>query len=282
MNTVKPIPRDDTTGAGPVIPAEEIAAARFYETVFVPALFQPVAAPLVAAAGVEAGHRVLDVACGTGVATREAARVSGDCTRVTGLDLAPGMVAVAEQQAPQIRWQVGDAGNLPYDDAAFDRVLCQFGLMFFPDRARALAEMLRVCTPGGRVAVAVWDTLDSNPGFAEKVEILEALAGTAAADALRAPFCLGDREVLLELARAVGLRDATLEVRRGEAVFNSIAEFVDAELEAWLPVMGVLLDDATKRAVHAECARVHERYREPESESIRLPVSAFFLCGGRA
>jgi ubiquinone/menaquinone biosynthesis C-methylase UbiE len=98
---------------------------------------------------------VLDVACGTGVVAREAARRVGPAGAVAGLDRNEGMLAVARRMAPGIAWRHGLAEALPFPDGAFDAVICQFGLMFFEDRGKALGEMWRALRPGGRLAVAV-------------------------------------------------------------------------------------------------------------------------------
>ncbi len=129
------------------------SAAEIYDRFFLPALFARCAAPVVEAAGIAAGDRVLDVACGTGVLALEARRRGAT---VTGLDRNAGMLAVARTKAGDIDWVEGMAESLPMRDATFDAVVSQFGLMFFEDRVAALREMRRVLKPGGRMAVAVW------------------------------------------------------------------------------------------------------------------------------
>lgn len=145
-------------------------AAENYQRFFVPNIGQPVASPLLRAAEIRTGERVLDVACGTGVVTRLAASLVGLDGAVTGIDAAPEMIAVAEATAapfePKIDWRVGDGNALPFPDASFDVVTCQMGLMFM-DSAKATAEMHRVLAPGGRVAV-------STPGRMQPaLEVLE-------------------------------------------------------------------------------------------------------------
>jgi ubiquinone/menaquinone biosynthesis C-methylase UbiE len=112
---------------------------------------------IVERAGVEPGMELLDVACGTGNATIPAAR---EGARVTGLDFAPGLLAIARERAAdamvEVEWVEGDAQKLPFDDASFDRVVSVFGHMFAPDHQRTAAEMRRVCRPGGVIAVACW------------------------------------------------------------------------------------------------------------------------------
>lgn len=108
-------------------------------------------------AGVKAGQKVLDVGTGTGVVAVTAARQGA---HVTGLDLTPELLEQAKANAAlanvQIKWDQGDAEQLPYDDASFDLVLSQFGHMFAPRPEVAAREMLRVLKPRGRIAFATW------------------------------------------------------------------------------------------------------------------------------
>ena len=220
---------------------EEIAAATAYEELHVPALFQQWAPRVVEAAQIQSGHRVLDVACGTGIVAREAASRLGDEESVTGLDASSAMLAVAERLAPAINWQQGVAESLPFEDESFDAVVSQFGLMFFEDRPKALAEMIRVLAHGGWMAVAVWESLENSQAYPAEVALLEEIAGPRAADALRAPFVLGDRQELTTLFAGAGVVSVEIATHRGTARFPSIRTMVEADLRGWLPVMGVEL-----------------------------------------
>jgi len=117
----------------------------------------PVAAQLVKFAGIAPGEVVLDVGTGTGVVAVTAARAGA---RVTGLDLTPALLDEARKNAHlaqvDVTWQEGDAEDLPYPDASFDVVVSEFGHMFAPRPAVAVAELRRVLRPGGRVAFATW------------------------------------------------------------------------------------------------------------------------------
>lgn len=243
-------------------PAAEarIAAARAYEDLHVPALFREWCAPMLDAAGVAPGQRVLDVASGTGVLAREALTRVGAEGSVAGVDPDAGMLAVAAELAPGIDWRRGTAAELPFEDGAFDAVVSQFGLMFFPDRARALREMRRVLAPGGTLAVAVWALLEDSEAYPIEVEILERLAGPAAADALRAPFALGDPDGLTALFEDAGLESVRVASRSGTACFPSVRVMVEADLRGWLPVMGVQLEEATIREILAEAETALGRY----------------------
>jgi len=115
------------------------------------------AARLVKHAGVRAGERVLDVACGTGVVAVTAARLGA---QVTGLDLTPELLQRARENAKiadvEIEWHEGDVEQLPFNDAAFDVVLSEYGHMFAPRPEIAVGEMLRVLKPGGTIAFSTW------------------------------------------------------------------------------------------------------------------------------
>ena len=178
---------------------EQVEAAKAYDSLLVPALFGQWAVKLAQVADVNTGQRVLDVACGTGVLTQALAQRVGSSGYVAGIDPNPGMLEVGRSLATKIDWKQGVAESLPFHDDSFDVVTSQFGLMFFSDRQKALSEMLRVLAPGGRLVVAVWDSLINIPAYAKSVALLKRIAGEQAADALKAPFVLGDQYVLSQL-----------------------------------------------------------------------------------
>jgi ubiquinone/menaquinone biosynthesis C-methylase UbiE len=124
-----------------------------YERYLVPSIFGPWAEDLVEMAALRRGERVLDIACGTGIVARTAARKLAGSGSVVGLDLSAPMLAAARAAAAAegmaVEWWEGSAVKLPLADAAFEVVFCQQGLQFFPDRVSALREMYRVLTPGG-------------------------------------------------------------------------------------------------------------------------------------
>lgn len=224
--------------------AVAIEGAQAYEDLHVHALFRQWADPVLDAAGVTSGDRVLDVACGTGIVARTAYERVGRGGAVTGLDIAPGMLTVAERIAPGVAWVEGDACDLPFDDGDFDAIVSQFGLMFFPDRVDAIREMLRCAGSEGVVVAAVWEALERSEAYPVAVDLLDRLAGPAAADALRAPFVLGDTDGLRELFEAAGASTIGLDTVHRTARFPSIRSMVEADLRGWLPIMGVDLEEA--------------------------------------
>lgn len=140
-----------------------------YEQLMVPLMFQPYADDMVARAVARRPSAVLELAAGTGVVTRGLAAALSCETTLVATDLNPGMLAVAEARgaprpagAPAVVWQPADAQDLPFDDETFELVVCQFGVMFFPDRPAAHAQARRVLRPGGTYLFSAWDSIDSN------------------------------------------------------------------------------------------------------------------------
>lgn len=217
--------------------------AEVYDESFVPALFQQWGPIVAEAARVAPGERVLDVACGTGVLACAAAEGVGPGGRVVGLDPSEEMLAVARRKGARVEWKNGRAESLPFEDESFDKVVSQFGFMFFEDKRAALREAMRVLRPGGRVAIAVCDGLDHSPGYAVFTELLHRLFGHQVADAFRAPFALGDPEELLSLCADAGIADANVTRRDGTVRFTSITSLVSTERAcAW--TLGGVLDHA--------------------------------------
>ena len=243
---------------------EETAAARAYQELHVPALFQQWTSLVADAAKIQAGQRVLDVGCGTGVLAREVSSRVGSIGNVVGVDPNPGMLAVANELGPEIDWRPGVAESLPCDDASFDTVVSQFGLMFFPDRTNAIREMLRVLEPGSRLAVAVWDSLENSESYAIEAEVLDRIGGKPAGDALRAPFVLGDTKELKALFDDAGFADVEVETHVGTGRFPSIRTMVEADLRGWLPVMGVHLEEETIDRIFHEAEGALARYVTPD------------------
>ncbi|HEY2655871.1 MAG TPA: methyltransferase domain-containing protein [Solirubrobacteraceae bacterium] len=144
-----------------------------------PVVFEPWAEVLLDAVGVTAGDRVADVASGTGVVARAAARRAGPEGRVVGTDVSEAMLSLAaalplpDDSAP-VEYLEARADNLPFPDESFDVVLCQQGLQFFAERLDAAREMHRVLRPGGTVGAAVWAATHRLEPFDDYAEALAA------------------------------------------------------------------------------------------------------------
>jgi SAM-dependent methyltransferase len=180
-----------------------------YDTQIVPLIFEPYAADLAGRVASLGPSRVLEIAAGTGVVTRAMAKALPPQVELIATDLNQPMLdraAVVGTQRP-VRWQQADAMQLPFEDAGFDAVVCQFGVMFFPDKVHALSEARRVLRPGGALLFNVWDRIEENE-FADVVT--NALAEFFPADPprfmARTPHGYFDREAIARDVAAAGFR----------------------------------------------------------------------------
>lgn len=205
------------------------SAPASYEGFLVPAMFAPFAGRLVEAAGVSAGSVVLDVACGTGVVARAAARVAGAGGAVTGIDLGEPTLAIARSlpldwSAAPITYVQSDAASLPVADDYFDCALCQQGLQFFPYRERALAEMRRALKPDALVALATWKDIERSP-FAAVADSLAVHLDPEVGEMLRSPFALSDADELARLVAAAGFSKVAVTEETIDCTWSSHPDF---------------------------------------------------------
>jgi SAM-dependent methyltransferase len=229
--------------------------AEGYESYMVPTLFAPYARILVQAADPKPGQRVLDVGCGTGIVAREVASRLGATAAVTAVDLSANMLAVARAAAARdglkIEWREGNAEQLPFDDRAFDLVLCQFALMFVADKAAALWEMRRVVTERGRVLISVWEGLDRHPFYQTLHNVIRQRVGMSA---LQEIFVLGDADDLCSRACEAGFRKVDIKPFSLTARFPNPEAFIAGEIEvdtAAIPSMQYLDSKAREAIVTA-------------------------------
>lgn len=184
-----------------------------YERHLVPALFEPYAVDLVARVARRDGLRVLEVSCGTGVVTRRLRAALPPDATIVATDLSPAMLAEAARAvpAPGIAWQAADAQALPFDDASFDAVVWQFGVMFLPDKVRGFHEARRVLAPGGQLLVNTWDSLAANPYAAAMASALAAVCPIDPPRFIEMVHGYCDTAQIAADLRAAGWTDAALE-----------------------------------------------------------------------
>lgn len=148
---------------------QPVSPAEMFDQYFGPAIFVPGAHMLLEYATPKQGERVLDLASGTGTVARLTAPIVGAEGNVVALDINPNMLAVARARpAPAgatIKWQQGDAANMPLSDGVFDLLLCQQGLQFFSDRSAGVREMRRVLAEDGRIALNLWQAQELQPVY---------------------------------------------------------------------------------------------------------------------
>ena len=201
-------------------------SSEIYERFMVPAMFARWAEILLELVDPQPGERVLDLACGTGIVARTGAPMVQPDGEVFGVDINPTQIITARNIAPSIDWREGDALSLPFTDQEFDLVVCQQGFQFFPDQVQAVREVHRVLTPGGRVGIAVWSSIDKCPGYPALVHALERRVGPSADGYLT----MGSEDST-DIRRVFvdgGFPDAAVVTRSSDAKYSSSEEFMRA------------------------------------------------------
>jgi SAM-dependent methyltransferase len=244
-----------------------------WSRLFVPAL--------IAAAEIEPGDVVLDVATGTGEAAAAVVAVAGSDALVVGADISIGMLETArERLRGDARVVAADGGAMALRGESVDAVVCQLGLMFMPDPLGALVEFNRVVRPGGRVAVTVL-------GTAERVPIWGALAAALAdrlpdqqAELYRS-FALADRAMLQDLFTVAGFHDVSVSEERRIAVFETFEDYwqpIEAGV-GMLPHAYAALAEPDRRRVRAEVARRLRQYHS--GDGLELGIVVILAVGRR-
>lgn len=203
--------------------------AETYEHYLGPAMADPFTRILLEYTAPRPGERVLDVACGTGSVARHVAPMLGTQGKLVALDINPDMLAVGSAQpvptGTSIEWLQGSAVRLDLPDEAFDLVLCQQGLQFFPDRAASVREMRRVLTPGGRVGISVWQSLEQHPLYRALFESTVRHLGVTISD-VSLSFSLGEADELRALLGDAGFQRIEVYPRSIEVRLPTPERFV--------------------------------------------------------
>ncbi len=205
-----------------------------YDRYLGPLLFHGFAEDMAARLNVWPGMRVLETACGTGIVTeRLTARVAGSGSLVA-TDLNEPMLAYAAATRPRaehLEWRQADATKLPFADGSFDAVVCQFGLMFFPDKTAGMREAFRVLKPGGHFLVSVWDRLEDNPAARITHETVARFFASDAPQFYTVPFSLHDPTVVSGLLDGAGFVDVQWDRLNGVGVSPATTEAVIGLIE---------------------------------------------------
>ena len=220
-----------------------------YDQYMVPLLFAPYAKLVAKRAAELRPRRILETAAGTGVVTEELHRALPDA-EIVATDLNAPMLEQATRRmgAKNLRFQPADAQQLPFDNDSFDLVICQFGVMFYPDKVRANAEARRVLREGGRYMLVIWDRIEHNlatmvaaravgavfPGdaakFYERVPFRYHDVGEIESDLLAAGFTDIEYETIELRSRAASARDVAIGLVQGTPVRSEIEEIDPTKL----------------------------------------------------
>lgn len=214
------------------------------------------------------GESWLDVATGTGEIAIRAALAGAD---VTGLDLSPDLIETARGRGAdagvKVKFEVGDAENLPYEEASFDTVTSTFGVMFVPDHSAAAGELARVCRPGGRLGLLTWHPTE---GVAEFFKIM-APYQPSPPEGVGSPFAWGDRDHLEELlGDAFELTYEEGDVPQTGASGEEVWKLFSTEYGP-TTTLADSLDDERREALRADWVAFFERFRDGDRVSQPRP-----------
>jgi ubiquinone/menaquinone biosynthesis C-methylase UbiE len=152
--------------------------------------------------------QIVEVACGTGISTRYLRQALPENIHITATDLNPAMLGIAKAKYSDVsgvQFEIADALSLPFDDHAFEAVICQFGIMFFPDKFKGIVEMMRVLKPGGTLAFNVWDSLEQNKSVSIAYQTISSFFESDPPQFLKTPFGFYDIDHIKNLLLEAGL-----------------------------------------------------------------------------
>jgi ubiquinone/menaquinone biosynthesis C-methylase UbiE len=237
--------------------------------------------PLLDAAEVSGKMSILDVGCGPGYVSASAAERGA---KPIGLDFSSEMIAIARQKFPQIEFRQGDAQNLPFPDANFDRVVANFALLHLAEPERAMAEAARVLKPGGRFAFTTWAKISENPFVKLVDDAIQAHANLDVDLPPGPPFYLfeNENEFRQALARA-GFKGESMSFKVHRIEWNvPSAQFIfDAETKAGVRTAG-LLARQTPQALQKIQAAI-EKSIEPyaKGDGFAIPKAAYIVAASK-
>ena len=239
-------------------------AACLYEQDIVPTIMQPYTASMFERVILNAGERVLDVACGTGIVVRLAVEKFGNIARISGVDINSGMLEIARAHAPAtsipVEWRESDMCELPFPDASFDVVLCQQGLQFVPDKLAALREVRRVLTPKGRLAFTVWSEV--SPYAAALSEALAHHISAETAASSLTPFQFREVKMIEDLVEDAGFREVTMQEL---VVFAPMPASVEG-----------IIADTKRRPFARDVAAASEASRQAFGQEMSTALKAYY------
>ena len=186
-----------------------------YDRYLGPVLFEPYANDLAERVKVPEGGTLLEVACGTGIVTRRLRDRLADSVKIVATDLNQAMIDYARQKfraEENIEWKPADALALPFDDQSFDAVVCQFGLMFFPDKQQGVSEAYRVLKPHGQFIVSVWDEIERVDLAHATETVIKQFFPEDPPDFYDVPFSFHEHDKLRSVLSTAGFREIKIDV----------------------------------------------------------------------
>ena len=254
-----------------------------YDTHLGPHLFEPAAVELAQYVAEDGPTHVLEVACGSGIATEQLRRALGADATIVATDIDSTMLDRARTRRgylPGVSWRIADAIALPFADASFDATVCQLGMMFFPARVDGVRQMTRVTRPGGRVTASVWDSVERNPFALIAQQVVDENCRAESPRILDVPFSDCDVDELARRFRDAGLIDLHIQILARDVPCNP-SSLAKGLIQGTLGVSQIHRLAATSVAdVTRELAA--ELRRRFANIALTMPVSHIVISGRRA
>jgi ubiquinone/menaquinone biosynthesis C-methylase UbiE len=235
--------------------------------------------PLLRAAEARPGATLLDVATGPGSLALEAAKLGMVCT---GVDLSPGMIQLAERSKPGITFRVADVEHLPFSNASFDAVVCNFGLGHFPYPEASIAECVRVLKSNGRIALSWWDDPSKQRIQGLFREAIAEIGATPQADVPQghAIYRFSNTSEFRNLLEGAGLIDVSIEDHQTAHLISDVESLWKGGLGSFALTAAAIAqqDEETQAAIRAALERRAATYKT--AAGLKVPV-AFRIGAGR-
>lgn len=250
-----------------------------YDRILGPFLFEHYAKDIAARLPSGDATRILETACGTGIATQYAREALGPDATIVATDLNPPMLDVANAKRgflPGVTFQEANAQALPFSDNEFDAVLCQFGMMFLPDKPLGMAEALRVLKPGGTFAFNVWDDFEANPAMVTAHETVGRFFDEEPPQFFTVPFGWNDKAVIGGMLSDAGFENIEMEDIDHLGYAETSAELAFGCINA-NPTLHEVQERATaspEAVVAALATELNDRFGE---DPLRIPMRAIVI-----
>ncbi|HYK56203.1 MAG TPA: class I SAM-dependent methyltransferase [Flavisolibacter sp.] len=239
-----------------------------YDKYLGPLLFEPYALDMAGRLSNAKLQQVLELACGTGRVTKHLVSLLTEDGQLLATDINADMLAFAKTKVEdnRIKWQVADAQELPFERERFDHVICQFGLMFFPDKQQACNEAYRVLQPGGKFIFSVWDDMLYNPRSFPIKKIADDMFGADAPDLLKkGPYSFFDKDEIKRVIQKAGFRELKIEEVKKTASYDTVDDvmkgFVDGSpLSSFLHNKPLAVQKELKQRLRQEITAQVQQY----------------------
>ena len=254
-----------------------------YDRYLAPLFFEPYADDLVARVAVHDGMRILEVACGTGIVTRRLVDKLAGRGTIIATDLNEAMFANARKGLPrrgEATWRHADGTSLPFETRSFDVVVCQFGVMFFPDKAAGAREAFRVLRPGGVYMFSVWDSLEHNPVPRLTHETISAFFPNDPPKFYTVPFSYHDVTAIESLLHEAGFEAVRCDRVAKEGKSASAADAAIGLIEG-NPVYGEIMQRRPEALAEIKAAVAARLAHELGDQPLRAPLCAIVATGRR-